>query len=93
VGYGEGALAVLDALTGDRLGDIPLRAHPESFQLQTGVEGPLSMFPTWGRSRSSTSSGQGGRRLKIDGFMANYPMALDEQGHRLFVGCRHPARY
>src|SRR5271155_4344682 len=32
VGYGEGALAVLDS-TGKRLADIPLQAHPESFQL------------------------------------------------------------
>ena len=23
---------------------------------------------------------------------ANYPMALDEAGHRLFIGCRRPAR-
>src|SRR5437870_11024707 len=23
---------------------------------------------------------------------ANYPMALDEEGHRLFVGCRRPAK-
>ncbi len=25
-------------------------------------------------------------------FQVNFPMALDEPTHRLFVGCRHPAR-
>jgi DNA-binding beta-propeller fold protein YncE len=33
VGYGNGALAVLDSDSLERLGDIPLKAHPESFQL------------------------------------------------------------
>jgi hypothetical protein len=28
----------------------------------------------------------------LAGAKANYPMALDEGGHRLFVGCRQPAR-
>ena len=33
VGFGKGALAVLDAKTGERRQDIVLAAHPESFQL------------------------------------------------------------
>lgn len=92
VGYGEGALAALDALTGDRLGDIPLRAHPESFQLQSAGPRIFVNVPDVGevavldRIKGSEVGG-----WKIDGFMANYPMALDEPGHRLFVGCRHPA--
>jgi hypothetical protein len=28
----------------------------------------------------------------LAGVKANYPMALDEEGHRLFVGCRQPAK-
>jgi DNA-binding beta-propeller fold protein YncE len=28
----------------------------------------------------------------LAGAAANYPMALDAAGHRLFVGCRRPAR-
>jgi DNA-binding beta-propeller fold protein YncE len=31
-------------------------------------------------------------RWSLDGAAANYPMALDEDGHRLFVGCRRPSR-
>ena len=28
----------------------------------------------------------------VSGAKANYPMALDEANHRLFVGCRRPAK-
>jgi DNA-binding beta-propeller fold protein YncE len=35
VGYGDGALAVLDAGSGARLADIKLAAHPESFRLES----------------------------------------------------------
>jgi DNA-binding beta-propeller fold protein YncE len=92
VGYGEGALAVLDALTGDRLGDIPLRAHPESFQLQTAGPRVFVNVPAVGEvAIIDRIKGSEVGRWKIDGFTANYPMALDELGHRLFVGCRHPA--
>ena len=33
VGYGAGALAVLDPVSLERVGEIPLKGHPESFQL------------------------------------------------------------
>jgi len=33
IGYGEGGLAVLDAASRNRVENIPLKAHPESFQL------------------------------------------------------------
>ena len=33
VGYGRGALAVIDAGTRAKIAEVPLRAHPESFQL------------------------------------------------------------
>ena len=92
VGYGDGGLAVLDALTGDRLGDIPLRAHPESFQLQTA--GPrvfVNVSDVGEVAIIDRIKGTAVGSWKIDGFKANFPMALDEQGHRLFVGCRHPA--
>src|SRR5262249_13068059 len=33
IGYGSGALAIIDPKAGTKLADIPLKAHPESFQL------------------------------------------------------------
>lgn len=39
VGYGRGALAVIDPASASKVADIPLKAHPESFQLDhTGTE-------------------------------------------------------
>ena len=34
VGYGAGALGILDPTTGQKIAEIPLRGHPESFQLE-----------------------------------------------------------
>ena len=34
IGYGSGGLGVIDAATGDQLGEIKLEGHPESFQLE-----------------------------------------------------------
>ena len=34
VGYGSGGLGIIDAATGDQLGEIKLDGHPESFQLE-----------------------------------------------------------
>ena len=36
VGYGGGALAWLDGVTGRKNGDMALAAHPESFRLESG---------------------------------------------------------
>src|SRR5262245_58721670 len=36
VGYGSGGLAVIDAASSKKIADIPLSAHPESFQLDPG---------------------------------------------------------
>jgi DNA-binding beta-propeller fold protein YncE len=92
VGVGEGALRVLDSDTGDSLGDIPLRAHPESFQLESLGSRIFVNLPDAGEVAviDRTKGGVIGT-WNIDGFTANYPMELDEAGHRLFVGCRRPA--
>jgi len=93
VGYGSGSLAAIDAVTMKQTGSIKLPAHPEAFRLQTQgsqvfVNIPdaeqiavidrqkLSIVATW----------------PMKEFRANFPMALDEANHRLFVGCRKPAR-
>lgn len=94
VGYGDGALAVLDSGTGKRLSDIKLPAHPESFQLESKggrifvnlpeADGTVAVIDRSKRQVVKTWS--------IRGAKANFPMALDEIGHRLFIGCRNPAR-
>lgn len=92
VGYGKGSLGVLD-LKGTKLADVPLGGHPESFQLEAKAKRIFVNVPTAGhvavidREKASIISTW---PLKDAG--GNYPMALDEEHHRLFLGCRTPAQ-
>lgn len=93
VGYGSGGLAVLDAATGKLLKQIPLAGHPESFQLEKSGSCLFVNVPSAGqiavidrKSLAVTAT------WKVTGAAAHFPMALDERGHRLLIGCRSPAR-
>jgi hypothetical protein len=93
VGYGEGGLGALDAATGKRVSDVKLAAHPESFQLERSGPRIYVNLPDAGRIAVVERTA---RRVVADWPVAeasaNFPMALDEAGRRLFVGCRKPAR-
>ena len=93
VGYGEGALGIIDATTNKLLGEIPFRGHPESFQLETSGPRIFVNVPTDGHiavvdreKRAIVAT------WPIEEARANFPMALDEPDHRLFVVSRKPAR-
>lgn len=93
VGYGNGALSVLDASNGQRLGDIKLAGHPESFQLES--LGPR-IFVNVPKAKHIAVIDRKRRAVVATWLLAdaqaNFPMALDEAGRRLFVGFRKPAR-
>lgn len=93
VGYGSGGIGIMDAATGDRLGDIKLDGHPESFQLEKSGSRIFVNVPTARKivvvdrdQRTAITS------WPTAGATANFPMAIDETHHRLFVGFRKPAR-
>src|SRR5262245_36243408 len=92
VGYGKGALRVLDAATGDASGDIGLSGHPESFQLE---EGGRRIFVNVPSASHIAVVDRLQRKVvgtwELHGAAGNFPMALDEVGRRLFVGVRRPA--
>ena len=93
VGYGDGAIGVFEALTGKIVGDIKLPAHPEAFGLEQS--GP-HIFVNIPKAKQVAVIDR--RKLAVVAHWpvtqaaANYPMALDEAHHRLFIGCRQPAR-
>jgi DNA-binding beta-propeller fold protein YncE len=93
VGYGEGAIGVIDASSGNRLYDIKLEAHPESFQLETSGSRLFVNVPDAGylavvdRMKHSVTA-----KWPTEGASANFPMALDEADGRLFITCRRPPR-
>jgi DNA-binding beta-propeller fold protein YncE len=92
VGYGSGALGEIDS-NGNKVSDIKLDAHPESFQLEQ--EGPR-IYVNLPKSRKVAVIDREKHTIlatwKTDMAFANYPMALDESEHRLFVVTRMPAR-
>lgn len=93
VGYGEGALGVTDPATSKLLHSIALAAHPESFQLET--LGPRIFVNVPDKKHIAVVDREQRKVIAtwpMEKWQANFPMALDETAHRLFVGCRKPAR-
>ena len=93
VGFGSGGIAVLNALDGKQVGSIKLSAHPEAFQLEKNGS---RIFVNVPNSRHvaviDRDKGEVVARWKTDLAFGNFPMALDEANHRLFVGCRLPPK-
>jgi DNA-binding beta-propeller fold protein YncE len=92
VGYGGGALGELDT-EGQKVTEIKLDAHPESFQLEKNSPRIYVNLP---KSRKIAVVDRGTHTVVTTWStglsLANYPMALDETDHRLFVVTRIPAR-
>jgi DNA-binding beta-propeller fold protein YncE len=92
VGYGSGALAEIDE-EGNKVGEIKLDAHPESFQLEKDSPRIYVNLP---KSRKVVVLDREKRAIiaswPVGIALANYPMALDQADHRLFVITRLPAR-
>ena len=93
VGYGDGALGVVNPVTGVLTGSIKLLGHPESFQLEGDGNRIFANVPGAGHVAVIDRH----TRTVLEAWLlpdahANFPMALDERDHRLFVGCRNPAR-
>lgn len=94
VGYGNGALGLVDTVTDNLIGSIKLGGHPESFQisyeLQPGifvnVPGDDSIQVVDGQKRDAIA------KIPNTDVHGNYAMALDEDSRRLFVVYRQPSQ-
>ena len=91
VGYGSGGIATFDS-EGNKVADIKVGAHPESFQLEKN--GPR-MFVNLPGSQKVAAIDRTKSTIvaswTTDDAQSNFPMALDEAGGRLFIVCRKPA--
>ena len=92
VGYGSGALGVIDAEKGDKVADIPLAGHPESFRLSS-IDAKIFVnvphadhIAVIDRQKAAVIA-----KWPLKDALSNFPMILDETNRRLFVGCRSPA--
>ena len=93
IGFGSGGIAAVNAPDGKQVGSIKLNAHPEAFQLEKNGS---RIFVNVPNSRHvaviDRDKGKVIATWKTDLAFGNFPMALDEANHRLFVGCRLPSR-
>jgi DNA-binding beta-propeller fold protein YncE len=90
VGYGQGALAVIDPAARTKAADIRLKGHPESFQID---ENGNQVFVNVPEAREVTVvdlAAMGSRSLATQGLGSNFPMAIDPDGHRVLVVFRSP---
>jgi DNA-binding beta-propeller fold protein YncE len=88
---GGGALAILNS-SGKKVGEIDMDAHPESFQLEKiGTRVFVNVPDKQEVEVADLVKGAVLARWPVS-CTTNFPMALDETHHRLFVGCRIPAR-
>jgi len=93
VGYGGGALAVIDGAKRTKISEARLPAHPEGFQLD----------PTTGRAYVNVPNARGIAVADlpsskviavwpVGGASANFPMALDNDSNRVLVVFRNPPK-
>ncbi|MGE5244503.1 MAG: YncE family protein [Betaproteobacteria bacterium] len=93
IGFGTGALAAVDPAGRKVLAEAKVAGHPESFQLESSGTRAYVNVPTVDQIAVVDRS-----TMKVIGTWpvtaakANFPMALDEANHRLFIGCRRPAK-
>jgi hypothetical protein len=92
VGYGSGALAVIDPSTRSKVGDIPVKGHPESFQIDPDSSQVFVNVPD-ARAIAvvdRVSQKQIGK-WPLTNQGANFPMALDPIRRQVLVIFRAPA--
>jgi len=93
VGYGEGGIAIINANTHRQTADVKLPAHPEGFQIDSKANS------IWVNVPDKNMIGvidlvqlKLVKSLKRNSPSANFPMSIDVQNHRAFIGYRHPAK-
>lgn len=96
VAYGGdegGGIAVVDAATAKRLEDVAkLDAHPESFQIAASKPAIYANIATKAKIALIDRATHKVTDWPLKTGKSNYPMALDEADHRLFVVTRRPAQ-
>jgi len=93
VGYGSGAIAIIDANSMKMVGEIPLEGHPESFQLSKKQNRLYINVPDADEIEvADLSTNEIIAKWKNINASSNFPMALDDENDRMFIGCRSPAK-
>ena len=92
IGYGSGALAIIDPATRTKIGEVPVKAHPEAFQIDPATSQIFVNVPdAHGIAVVDRASQSAVGNWRIPDRGANFPMALDQVRRRVLVIFRAPA--
>jgi outer membrane protein assembly factor BamB len=92
VGYGDGGIAIIDAVKHEKIADVKLSAHPEGFRLDKQLGKLFVNVPDADEIEVielETLSVVNKWKTK---YSANFPIAIDENRHIVFVGYRRPGK-
>lgn len=93
VGYGRGAIAIIDPVKRARIGDVRLDAHPEGFQLDGAGTNIFVNVPTARQiAVIDVALGKVARTFPMRDARSNFPMAIDHENERVLSVFRNPAR-
>jgi DNA-binding beta-propeller fold protein YncE len=93
VGFGSGGIGIINAVDGKQIGLVKLAAHPEAFELEKQGQRIFVNVPNARQvAVVDRVKGEVIATWTTDAAFGNFPMALDEANHRLFVGCRLPSK-
>jgi DNA-binding beta-propeller fold protein YncE len=90
VGYGNGALAVIDPASRTKTADLRLKAHPEGFQLDEAEGQVFVNVPDAHEIEVVDLASQTSRSLPTQRARSNFPMAIDRDTRRVIVIFRSP---
>jgi hypothetical protein len=90
VGYGEGAIAVIDPATRTKTIDFVLRGHPESFQIDASGTLLFINVPDKREIAIIDLANGAARSVPAGGLHGNFPMAVDPEAKRILTVFRNP---
>jgi YVTN family beta-propeller protein len=90
VGYGKGALAVIDPASRTKTADLQLKGHPEGFQLDEAQPQIFVNVPDAREIEVVDLASKASRSLSTQGAGSNFPMAIDQDAHRVLIVFRSP---
>jgi DNA-binding beta-propeller fold protein YncE len=93
VGYGKGAIAIVDPVKRAKIVDVKLEAHPEGFQLDgTGTKIFVNVPGARQIALVDLALGKIAKTFPMHDARSNFPMAIDYERERVLSVFRNPAK-